>query len=316
MTDQGMGVSSRTARNSLLAAAAAIGVVAAILQVVSGSLSFADFLRFPGFTSLKVASGISVLGWVFALAAFGTAVVAFLLGSRRARTTVLAVSAGLFVGFGLSALAAALIDLIESWGFRFEPWELKADGIAQAASGATLAIAALLVLIGVLSVRPDGLLGWGSVGLAGSFGLLAAAYSFNLAGFFKLGSPPGEISWGLGTHAGGNLVVAIGAVVAAVAFFGSDGRRKRGVPSAAQREGSLGTAALVFALGFLVTSVGLMLLASQITGDGRSEAEYWLQAVGQLLLAGAAVCGAVGFFGSRSNAVQRLAVRTQSVETD
>jgi hypothetical protein len=298
-------VSSRTARNSLLAAAAAISVVSATLQVVSTSLSFADFLRFPAFTSLKVAAGISVLGWVFALAAFGTAVVAFLLRARGARTAALAASAGLFMGFGLSALAAALIDLVESWGSQFEPWEFKADGVAQAAAGAALAVAALLVLLGFLSARPDGLLGWGSVGLSGHFALLAAAYSFNLAGFLRLGSPPGEVNWGLGTHAGGNLVAAIGAVVAAVAFFGSNGRRKRGEPWAARREGSLGVAATVFALGFLVASVGLMLLASQITGDGRSEAEYWLQAVGQLLLAFAAVCGAVAFFGSRRDAERR-----------
>jgi hypothetical protein len=277
---------------------------------VSTSLSFADFLRFPGFTSLKVASGLSVLGWVFALAAFGTAMVAFLLRSPRARTTVLAVAAGLFAGYGLSTLAAALIDLIQSWGSGFGPWEFKADGIAQAGAGASLAIAALLVLIGVLSTRPDGLLGSGSVGLSGHFVLLAAAYSFNLAGFLRLGPPPREVSWGLGTHAGGNLVVGIGAALAAVAFFTSNGRRKRGVPWQVRREGSLGVAASVFALGFLVASVGLMLLASQISGDGRSEAEYWLQAVGQLVLAFAAVCAAAGFFLSRRGARLRGIPRT------
>ena len=85
-----MGVSSRMARNSLLAAAAAIGVVAAVLQGVAASLSFADFLEFRGFTSLKVASGVEMLGWVFALVAFGVALAGFLLGSRRTRRTVLA----------------------------------------------------------------------------------------------------------------------------------------------------------------------------------------------------------------------------------
>jgi hypothetical protein len=309
-------VSSRSARNSLLAAAAAVGVFAAVLQVVSASLSFADFLKFPGFTSLKVASGLEVLGWVFALVAFGVALAGFLLRSRRTRRTVIAVSAGLFAGFGVATLAAVLIDLVESWGSAFEPWQFKADGIAQAAAAASLVVATLLVLIGVLSARPDGLLGGGSVGLAGYFGLLATAYSFNLAGFLKFGSPPGEVSWGLGTHAGGNLVVAAGAVVAAVAFFGSSGRRNRGEPWAAQREGSLGTAAIVFAVGFLVASVGLMLLASQVGGDGREVAEYWLRAVGQLLLAFAAVCGAIGFFFSRSDANRRTARLTTSAATD
>lgn len=310
MTDQGMGVRSRTARNSLFAAAAAVGVVTAVLQGVSASLSFANFLKFPGFsgfTWLKVASGVEVLGWVFALVAFGVALAGFLLRSRRTRRTVLAVSAGLFAGFGVASLAAALIDLVESWGSAFEPWQFKADGIAEAAAAAGLVVATLLVLIGVLSARPDGLLGWGSVGLAGYFGLLATAYSFDLSGFLKFGSPPGEISWGLGTRAGGHLVAAAGAVIAAVAFFTSNGRRKRGEPWAARREGSLGTAAIMFGVGFLVASVGLMLLASQINGDGRSEAEYWLQAVAQLLLAIAAVCGAVGFFLSRRDAERRAA---------
>ena len=302
-----MGVSSRTARNSLLAAAAAIGVVAAVLQVVAASLSFADFLEFRGFTSLKVASGVEVLGWVFALVAFGVALAGFLLGSRRTRRTVLAVSAGLFAGFGVASLAGFLIDLVESWGSAFEPWQFKADGIAQAAAAASLVVATLLVLIGALSVRPDGFLGWGSVGLAGYFGLVATAYSFELSGFLKLGSPPGEVSWGIGTRAGGQLVAAAGAVIAALAFFSSNGRRRRGEPWAARREGSLGTAAIAFGVGFLVTSVGLMLLASQINGDGRQDAEYWLQAVAQFLLAIAAACGAVGFFLSRRDAERRAA---------
>ena len=305
-----MGVSSWTARNSLLAAAAAIGVVAGVLEVVSASLSFADFLKFPGFTSLKVASGVEVLGWVFALVAFGVAVAGFLLRSRRTRRTVLAVSAGLFAGFGVASLAAVLVELIQSWGVPFEPWEFKADGIAEAAAGASLAITALLVLIGVVSARPDRHLAWGSVGLAGYFGLLATAYSFDLSGFLKLGSPPGEVSWGLGTRAGGQLVAAAGAVIAAVAFFSSNGRRKRGEPWAAQREGSLGTASIVVGVGFLVAGVGLTLLASQINGGSRSEAEYWLQTVAQLLLAIAAVCGAVGFFLSRRDANRRRAAQT------
>jgi len=118
-------VSSRSARNSLLAAAAAIGVVAGVLQVVATSLSFADYLSFHTFTSLKIASGLSLLGWVFVLAAFGAAVVALFLRSRRTRTTVLAVSAGLFIGYGASTFAAALIELIRSWGFP-EPREFRA----------------------------------------------------------------------------------------------------------------------------------------------------------------------------------------------
>jgi hypothetical protein len=88
-------VSSRSARNTLLAASAAVGVIAGVLRVVAASLSLDDFLSFPVATWLRVASGLEVLAWVFVAAAFGTALVGFLLGSRRTRTKALAVSAGL-----------------------------------------------------------------------------------------------------------------------------------------------------------------------------------------------------------------------------
>ena len=292
---------SRSARNSLLAAAVAIGVVAAVLQVAATSLGLSEILRFPASTWLKVATSFDLVGWVFVLAAFAAALAGFLAGSRR----TLAVSAGLFVGFGVSTLVAALIELIESWGSFFEPWEFKADGIAESAAAASLVIAALLVLIGVLAARPDRLLGWGSVGLAGWAGLLATGYSFQLAGYLRFGQIPSEVTWGFGTHAGGYALTGVAAVVAAVAFFKASGRRKRGEPWAARREGALGTAAIVFGVGFLVSSVGLMLLASQINGVGREEASYWLMAVGQLFLAFAAVCGAIGFFSSRGDAERR-----------
>jgi hypothetical protein len=295
-------VGSRSARNSLLAAAAAIGVVVGILQVVATSLALSEFFRFPSITQLKVATSLEVLGWVFVVAAFVAALAGFLLTSRG----TLAVSAGLFVGFGLSALAATLIELIESWSVPFEPWEFRADGIGEAAAALSLAVAAFLVLIGVLSARPDALLGWGSLGLAGWAGLLAAAYSFSLAGYLRFGSIPGEVSWGFGMRAGGHAVVGVGAIVAAVAFFKASGRRRRGEPWVARREGLLETAAIVFVVGFLFASVGLMLLASQINGAGREEAQYWLMAVAQLFLAFAAACGAAGFFTSRRDAERRL----------
>jgi hypothetical protein len=301
-------VSSRSARSNLLAAGAGVGVIAGVLRVVATSLAFADLFSFPipvG-TWLKVASGFDVLAWVFVVAAFGVALAGFLVRSRRTRATVLAVSAGLFAGCGVSLLAYALIELVQQWGYGLT-WTYRASGCAEAAAGLSVAVAGVLVAIGFLSSRPDGLLGWGAIGLAGHFGLLATAYSFALAEVLTVsfGAIPGEISWGLGTHAGGQLLVAAGAVVASVAFFRSNGRRKRGEPWQARRESSLGVAAVVIAVGFLVGAVGLMLLASRVGGDGRHLAEYWLQAVAELLLAGTATCGAVGFFLSRSGLEQR-----------
>jgi hypothetical protein len=257
-------------------------------------------------TSLKVASGLEVLAWVFVAAAFGTALVGFLQSSQRKRTTVLAVSAALVAGYGASLLANALIELVQNWGFQ-QQWTFKASQCAGAAAGLTVLVAGVLVAIGLLSSRPDGLLGWGSVGLAGHFGLLAAAYSFELAAFLTVffGTIPGQVSWGLGTNAAGQLLVAAGAGVAGVAFFISSGRRKRGEPWQAQREGSLGNGAAVSAFGFLLSTVGLLLLASHASGSGRSLAESWLQVVAEFLLAGVAVCGAVGLFLSRRGLEER-----------
>lgn len=72
-----------------------------------------------------------------------------------------------------------------------------------------------------------------------------------------------------------------------------------------QREGSPGIAAIVIAVGYLVATVGLMLIAAHAGGLGRDVAEDWLQAVGELLIGMAAACGAVGFFLSRRGLEQR-----------
>jgi hypothetical protein len=215
------------------------------------------------------------------------------------------VAACLFVGDGLAEFAGDLIRVIFG-ASHSEPWKFVASQSAAAAGGASLAAAALLVALGIRAARPDGRLGWASIALAGAFALLCAAYSFELAAVLQLSfNPPGKFIGGLGTIVGGHFVTAAAAVVAGVAFFTSNGRRRRGEAWQARRESSLGIAASVFTLGFLATSIGLMLLASSEGGGGRNVAERWLLAVGQLMLALAAVCGAVGFFLSRRDAERR-----------
>jgi MFS family permease len=300
-------LSSPSARNTLLAAGAAFGVMAAVLQLISATLTFSDYLRLPAgaFTDFKVAAGLDVLQWVFGLAAFGTALAAFLLAPRSRRTTVLAVAAGLFVGYGLAQLAGNLVlAIFES--SHSAPWQFIGAESAGAAAGAIVAIAALLVAVGIRSSRPDGRLGSASIVLAGSFALLCASYSLELAGYLDFPfTVPGRVSGGLGTTAAGYFVEAVAALVAGVAFLTSNSRRRRGEAWQAQRESSLGIAASVFAVGFLVASAGRMLVASLEGGTSRNKAEEWLQAVGLLLLALAAVCGAVGFFVSSHEAGRR-----------
>jgi hypothetical protein len=290
-------VDSRSARNTLLAAGAAFGVMAAVLQLVSASLSLSDFLAFPGEVSeLKVAAAFDVVQWVFGVAAFGTALAAFLLTPRRLRTTVLAVAAVLFVGHGVAEFAANLVRTIFG-ASHSEAWQFTSSFGAGAAAGATLAIGAVLAAIGIRSSRPDGRLGAASIALAASLALLCAAYSFDLAGYlnfpFQL---PGHVRDGLGTTAAGEFVAAVGALVAGLAFLASHGRRLRGEMWQAQRERALGLAASIMAVGFLVAGAGRMLISTSASGTSRNEAEAWLTAVGATLLGLAAVCGAIGFF--------------------
>ena len=73
----------------------------------------------------------------------------------------------------------------------------------------------------------------------------------------------------------------------------------RSTVSSGEHEGSLGSAAIVFAVGFGVATVGLILIARHAGFSARYEAEQGLQVVAELLLALAAVCGAIGFFASR-----------------
>jgi hypothetical protein len=304
-------VGARSTRNTLLAAGAAFGLMSAVLQLISASLSLSDVLAFPSlFTELKVAAAFDIVQWVFGIAAFGTALAAFLIAPRRLRTTVLAVAAVLFVGHGLAQFAG---DLLRTIFGASDPgaWQFIAAVSAGSAAGASLAVAAVLVAIGIRSSRPDGRLGAAAIALAVSFALLCAAYGIDLAGYLDLDLPtalPSDLTDGLGTIAAGQFVIAVGALVAGLAFLGSNGRRLRGEAWQAQRERSLGIAATVLAVGFLVASVGRMLVSSAENGSSRNTAEAWLQAVGLLLLAPAAVWGAIGFFVSA-----RAATRAQTV---
>jgi hypothetical protein len=56
--------------------------------------------------------------------------------------------------------------------------------------------------------------------------------------------------------------------------------------------------ATVFAAGFVVSTVGVMLYASVTTGLGFESASAWLESDWQLALALASACGAVAFFSS------------------
>lgn len=152
---------SRSTRNTLLAAGAAVGVVAAVLRVVAASLSLSDFLSFPlpVNTALKVATGFEVLAWVFAAGAFGTALVAFLLRTHSTRMRILAASAGLFAVYGVALLTDALIELVHQWGSFGETSTFRAAQCAEAPAGLSVVIAGVLVAIGLLPSRRDRLLG-------------------------------------------------------------------------------------------------------------------------------------------------------------
>lgn len=268
----------RSPRNTFLAAAAAVGAVAAALQVGARAFSLSDTLSsfFP--TYYKVISAFGLVGAVFMLCAFVVALDAFTRRQRARRTLLLAASAALFAGYGSALLTSGLIATIKSGTNTF--WTFTASGSAGAGSGLALFLAASLVAFGVVSSAPNGLLGRASAALAGFFVLSAAAYAFELAGLLDVLPLPTRVSGGFATTAAGHFVAGVAALIAVRTYLGDPARRERG----------LGAAAAVFALGFLVAGIGAILTAVHTQG-----ATSWLQAVSFLVLAAAAATGVAAF---------------------
>jgi hypothetical protein len=286
----------RATRNTWLAVAAAIAVVAGILNVAGQSLYLAEALSlffYP--TALSVSDGVGVLAALLFAGGFAVALAGFLAVPQSPRRKRLAIAAVLLLGAALSSTAAQLIRAVE-YGTLNTPDTFTASTVVEAAAWLAFAAAALIAAVGFQPSAGESAtsryLGWAAAGLAGFFVfdlvstiLAAIAYSDAHA--------PSGITTGLGVVAGGSGVAAAGALVAAAAFL---------VVADSGRDRLLAIAAIVLGLGFLLTSIGTMIYAaadSGAGGDGKAVAADWLSAIFWLGLAFAAVCAGVGFALSR-----------------
>jgi uncharacterized membrane protein YhaH (DUF805 family) len=120
-----------------------------------------------------------------------------------------------------------------------------------------------------------------------------------------LGAASDQYLAGFWVAAGGNLILAAGAVMAGVAFRRWTDRNQR-----------LRSAATVFALGFLIVAVGKT--QSQIDNPTiePSGAAGWLDAAQAYVLVIAMVCAAVGFQRARSGPLGFSAPKAESVGAD
>jgi hypothetical protein len=270
----------RSTRNTLLAAASAVGVVAGCVGLATQALVLADEPAFAA-TYREVGDVVGLVGAVALAAAFGVSWVGFVQGARESRARMLAIAAGLFAAYGASEAVGPLLELVNTPSEA--PWKFLAADAAFAAHGVALLIAAALVARAVLSGSPGWVLGWASLLLAAQFALLATGYGFQLAFSYDF-SPPGRVVGGLVAVGAGYFVAASAAFKAAIALATADSRRDRG----------LGISATVFAVGFLTAAAGFITLATL-----GAHALICLFATFPFVLAVAAGVGAAAFFSTR-----------------
>jgi len=288
-------------RNGLLAYAAQIGGVSAVFAAAARMIALWEQSGYTarGYTA---ADTLDLVSSAVTIAAFAVAWAGFQRVARQRRLEALSVAAGLFAAGAAAAGLADLIRTAESISLG-AAWKFTATETAWTAGRVALVAAAVLVVVGLRNGASDAELGRASLAVAAYAGLFAAAYGFELTEVISFPapfSPSGEATGGLGLIAGGWVVVAVAAVLAAAALYDAGVRRARGEAWRSLREGMLARSAVVFAAGFAVSAAGFMLY----TRYGRG-AEQWLEGFSQLGLAAAAGCAAVAFLGSRRRILQR-----------
>jgi len=303
-------VSGQSWRNRLLGFSAIVFAVAAALFMVSNLLQFIDALQSHALVGFSVGSGFSTISPLLAIPALAVAGVAFLLGpSRRAArlgtaTVLLALGFSLgLVGDVIFASVAAAHDLVK---------KVIAGFSAEAAGDLWLAVAATVAAVAFFAStargkqvlpRRDGLLGWGSASVAAAFVFMTTSTILFLVLYSDAGAV-GSYTTGYGIAAGGDAAAVIASAVAAAGFFVSSWRQRKDQPRwPAGRDVTLGVATAIFALAFLVTAVGVLVIATADPENGikgKQAAADWLGAMAYFGLMVTAACASIGFFLSRS----------------
>jgi hypothetical protein len=300
-------------RNRLLGRAGVLLVGSSILSAVSSVFALLELIRTHGYTGFKLGNVVEVAGWVMFALAFAFASAAFFGGdrtrSRRLRTAGLiaaCASAALVVGF----VVFAAVDSAHHYSAKLvvSSAVLAAAYVALTAGALATSSAFRIATAATANgrVKRDSRLGWAAVALAIWLITAGVAEIFFLMGESDAGARGGLVT-GPGINAGGHVIGMLGAIAAAVAFF-RVGRRRRGeqVYSVGRRDGHLGIAAAVLALGFLLIAIGLAVYAKAVPAhESDVMLSNWVGACSELAVAAAALTAAMGFFRTRRSWTQK-----------
>lgn len=306
---------TRSLRNALLGWAAVALAGGAGLSAIGDVLQLIDSIQSQAVAGLSVAYGLVLLSDLVATGAFAFAAVAFL-GRSVDRSARLGIAAGLLGGAFVAALAGDTTNaaVFATHGVTSKlvvgsAFSAAADlGYAAAAVFAVSAFGRAADSTVSPLARRDGRLGAASLCLAVGLVLGMVSSILILLAFSDAGAP-GGYTGGAGVDASGMGIASAAGITAAVAFLVSRSRQTAGRKDwFSRRDGMLGIAFGVLAVGFLLVTIGKFMQAGAVggTGDnGKVVASYWLDAAGWLPIFAAPLCASVGFFLSQRSARAR-----------
>jgi hypothetical protein len=290
-------ISGSSQRDRLLALGAACAAVAFLLLTASQALVLRDVLRLQFSITfryelghvLRVFSALA-LSFAFGLAAWG------LVSDGASRSRRLGAA---LVTAAIAFLAAAVAVALVYWQFVQYHYlhVIGTSALTSFLSGLGFAVAAAAAAVAFLGMEhlregwrnPPALIHRACLILAAAFVLLAAAdglygvYWGSSSYIPSIVSPSDLFLAGFWVAAGGNLILAAGAMIAGVAFSRWTDRDER-----------LSLAATIFALGFLLVAVGKTLSQIDDPNIEPSGVAGWLDAAQAYVLVIAMACGAAG----------------------
>lgn len=287
-----MRISGASQRDRFLAVGAVCAAGAFLLLTASRAIVLRDVLRIDISISLRYelypafeVFGALALSIAFGFAAWG------LISSGSSRSRRLGVA---MVCAAIGSLSAAVAIGLEYWEFVQHHYlhNVGTIGLTWFLAEVAVSLAAVVAAIAFLGEMRNrsGNLSRALLILATGFALyavtngLTGVYWDSSSYVTRLVSPSDQFVAGFWVTAGGNLVLAIGAVIAGAAFSGS-----------ADRNGRLSLAAIVLALGLLVAVVGGTLALTDNPNIEPSGLAGWLGVAHGAILIITMACAAAGF---------------------
>jgi hypothetical protein len=296
-------------RDRFLGFSAIVFAGSAVLFAVASLLQLIDALQGDAPTGYSVGAVFQMLSPIVAIPALALASAAFLLARRRrssllgmaALILVAAFTAGV-VGDILFASVAATHDIGKKVIAAYSAAAVSDIGLVVAAAFAAAAFFAVAARGAQALNRRDGLLGFGSICIAVFFAFTATSTILFLLFYSDVGAVGGYTT-GVGMAAGGEGVGVVAAILVAAAFFISMWRQQQERAGwLTGRDLTLGVGLAILALAFLLTAIGVVVVATADPKNGitgKQAASDWLAAVGYFGLLLTAACASLGFFLSR-----------------